>query len=138
MNLERFSSAISTLALMVAVVFAFSGSAFAATPQTWAFKGTITDITPQRIELTGMNSNGMQVWPKFHITYNTVIKNGVLLVNADDQTRMQVTNDLHRGSVVTVWYSANHEAWVIQNMAPQGQGDTYGPGDCETCGGSTN
>jgi hypothetical protein len=102
--------------------------------QTWTFTGTITEINLSRIELTGMNANGIEVWPKFRITNRTQIKNGVLLTNASEEVRREVKNELRRGSVVTVWTTSSGEALAIQNRAPQGQWDFYGPVDCTTCG----
>lgn len=112
--------------------------AFMPMQKTWAFTGTVTEINNARIELFGMNSNGVEVWPKFKITKWTKFKNGVLLLNASDEVRMEVKNEIRRGSVVTVWVTSSGEALVIQNNAPWGQADFYGPVDCPTCAGSTN
>lgn len=106
--------------------------------KTWTFTGTVTEINKDTIELFGTNKNGVEVWPKFKITKWTKMKNGVLLLNASDDVRMDVKDEIRRGSVVTVWATAAGHALVIQNLAPWGQGDFYGPVDCPSCAGSTH
>ncbi len=110
--------------------------AFKPMQKVWAFTGTVTEINNARIELFGTNKDGVEVWPKFKITKWTKIKNGVLLLNASDEIRMEVKDEIRRGSVVTVWATSSGEALVIKNNAPWGQGDFYGPVDCPSCAGS--
>ena len=110
---------------------------FEPTQKTWAFKGTVTEVNSDRLEMFGINSSGVEAWPKFIITKWTQIKNGVLLLDASNDVRTAVTNEIRRGSVVTVWATLSDKALVIKNMAPWGQGDFYGPVDCPSCGGAT-
>lgn len=105
--------------------------------RTWAFKGVVTEVNMDRIEMMGVDGRGVTAWHKFRITHNTWVKNGVLLFDANEQMRREARNDIQRGTVVTVWYTAGGEALVIQNMAPWGLGEAYGPGDCASCAGSS-
>lgn len=105
-----------------------------AMPQVWKFVGSITEINSKKIEVTGTNANGVEVMPKFNITKDTKIKHGTLLLTASEKTRTAVLDDLRRGSVVTIWYTSSHNALVIENMAPPGMGDYFGPVDCTRCG----
>lgn len=104
---------------------------------TWAFKGTVTEVNSDRLEMWGINTNGVEVSPKFRITENTQVRNGVLLTNAPNDVRYEVKDEIRRGSVVTVWATTAGEALVIKNMAPWGQGDFYGPVDCPSCAGAS-
>lgn len=113
-------------------------TAFKSWPKTWAFKGTVTEVNEGRIELMGVDANGVEAWPKFRITKNTKVVNGVLLFNAPNDVRREVTDEIRRGSVVTVWTTSSWEALVIKNMTPWGQGDFFGPVDCPSCGGAAN
>lgn len=110
------------------------GVVHSADASTWAFKGVVTEVNQDRIELMGTTTHGVAMWPKFRITHNTWVKNGVLLTGASEQVRQDARNEIRRGSVVTIWYTPGLEAMVIQNMAPQGLGEAYGPGDCSHCG----
>jgi hypothetical protein len=119
--------------------FLVGGAAEAATPSktmqhTWAFRGTVTEVNRDRIEMMGTDTHGILIWPKFQITENTMLENAVLLFDASESLRLAIKNDLERGSVVTVWYTAGHEALVIKNMAPKSINEAYGPGECPHCG----
>lgn len=126
---------LASFAFAFTLSFAVVHSADASMMQpTWAFKGVVTEVNQDRIEMMGTNDHGVLLWPKFRITHNTWVKNGVLLFGASEQLRQEARNDIQRGTVVTVWYTAGGEALVIQNMAPWGLGEAYGPGDCASCG----
>lgn len=131
---------LSAFIFALALTAAIPGTTLAASSwsmpmhKTWAFTGTVTEINPGRIEMFGMNSNGVEVWPKFKINQWTQIKNGVLLLNASNDIRMEVKDEIRRGSQVTVWATSSGYALVIKNNAPWGQGDFYGPVDCPSCG----
>ncbi len=112
--------------------------AFKTMKNTWAFKGTVTEVNNDRLEVWGINTKGVEISSKFRITNNTHVKNGVLLVNAPNDVRYEVKDEIRRGSVVTVRATWSGEALVIQNMAPWGQGDFYGPVDCSSCAGSSD
>ncbi len=128
------SAFVFALALSVVVPGTTLAASSMSTQKTWAFTGTVTEINSGHIEMVGMNSNGVEVWPKFKINQWTQIKNGVLLWNASDEMRMEVKNEIRRGSQVTVWATSSGYALVIKNNAPWGQGDFYGPVDCPSCG----
>lgn len=130
---------LSVFALALALSLGLTQSADAATPSktmhpTWAFKGVVTEINMDRIEMEGTDSRGIMQWHKFRITHNTRVKNGVLLFDVSEKMRHEARNEIQRGSVVTVWYTPGHEAIVIQNMSPWGLGEAYGPGECSHCG----
>ncbi|OGY32336.1 MAG: hypothetical protein A3C02_04315 [Candidatus Andersenbacteria bacterium RIFCSPHIGHO2_02_FULL_45_11] len=122
---------LSVFALALALSLGLTQSADAA---TWAFKGVVTEVNQDRIEMMGTDSRGVATWHKFRITHNTWLKNGVLLFDVSEEMRHEARNEIQRGSVVTVWYTAGHEAMVIQNMSPWGLGEAYGPGECSHCG----
>lgn len=129
----------ATFAFALALSLVGVHAADAATPSktmqhTWAFKGIVTEVNQDRIEMMGTDSRGIMVWHKFRITDNTWVKNGVLLFDVSEEMRHEARNEIQRGSVVTVWYTAGHEAMVIQNMAPKNLGEAYGPGECSHCG----
>ncbi len=130
---------LATFAFAFALSVGVAHAADAATPSktmqhTWAFKGVVTEVNMDRIEMMGTDSHGVEAWPKFRITHNTWIKNGVLLFDVSQEMRYEARNEIQRGSVVTVWYTPGLEAIVIQNMSPWGLGEAYGPGECSHCG----
>lgn len=125
----KLLSTITAVACIAVFSFAIVHPAHAA-----LFKGVVTEVNPDRIEMMGTDMRGMSVWHKFRITHNTWVKNGVLLFDVSRQVRQEVRNEIQRGSVVTVWYTPGHEALIIQNMAPKNLGEAYGPGDCSHCG----
>lgn len=128
---QLFAALVFASALSLIAVFAAEAATM---PKTWAFRGVVTEVNMDRIELTGTDSRGVAAWHKFRITHNTRIKNGVLLFDVSERIRHEVRNEIQRGSVVTVWYTAGHEAMVIQNMAPKTLGEAYGSGECSHCG----
>ena len=145
--LFRYSTNMKTLQLFtICATFLFLAAAilapvhvsFAASnlpvQESRMFTGTVTDVSENRIEMFGMNRRGQEQRPKFAITENTIIENGVLLFTASEELRHAVKDEIRRGSVVTIWYSSGGHALVIKNMAPKGQGDFYGPVDCPSCG----
>lgn len=137
MNMMKYVQAGGMIVALV-FSFAFSQPTHAADntfmPGTWMFSGVVTEVNPNKIELFGMNANGMEVWPKFSITSDTQVKNGVLLFNASNDVRWNVTNEIQRGSSVTIWATTSGKAMVIKNNAPWGQADYYGQVDCSHCG----
>lgn len=110
--------------------------AFQPKPKTWTFTGTVTEVNWNRLEVWGVNAHGVETLHKFRITDRTQFKNGVLLTNASNDMRYEVKDEIRRGSTVTVWATPSEEALVVQNLAPWGQGDFYGPVDCPSCAGA--
>ncbi|HSX25242.1 MAG TPA: hypothetical protein VLG69_04720 [Candidatus Andersenbacteria bacterium] len=128
---------IGGIALAMVCAFAFSAPIYAAPmpmPAVWSFTGTVTEVNQNKIELFGINKNGLEQWPKFSITPDTQVKGGVLLFNASDEVRWNATNEIRKGSPVTVWATSSGKALVIQSLAPEGQGDYFGQVDCKHCG----
>lgn len=105
--------------------------------KTWVFQGTVTEVNRSRLEVNGLDRKGMEVQKKFKLTANTKVKNGILLFDASEQTKKEVSNEIRRGSVVKVWYTSSREALVIRNLAPIDGGDWFGPVDCTWCAGGT-
>lgn len=135
----KTSYILSACAFAFALSFGTVHTADAATSstmmhRTWAFKGVVTEVNMDRIELMGVDGRGVTAWHKFRITHNTWVKNGVLLFDVNQQMRHEARNEIQRGTVVTVWYTAGGEALVIQNMSPWGLGEAYGAGECSHCG----
>ena len=138
MNIRHVFTACATFAFMAGGILAPIRVSFAASniplqPDSM-FTGTVTAVHEHAIELVGINWRGVEQRPKFALTDNTMIENGVLLFTASDQVRYEVKNEIRRGSTVTIRYSSGGHALVIKNMAPVGQGDFYGPVDCPSCG----
>lgn len=111
--------------------------AFTPMQKLWKFKGTVTEVNEDRLETVGLTTKGFEVHPKFRITKNTRIKHGTLLLGVSNSIRTEVKDEIRRDSVVTVWATRSNEAIIIENMAPQGQADFYGPVDCTLCGTTT-
>lgn len=142
MSIKHISSIAFALvfALALTVVSTNGASAASGLPvqENRVFTGTVTEVNGHAIEMVGVGKNGQEVRPKFSITDMTQFKNGVLLLTASEEVRFEVTNEIRRGSVVTIWYSHSGVALVVKNTAPKSQADFYGPVDCSKCGGSTN
>jgi hypothetical protein len=108
------------------------------TKSVWKFKGEVTEVNPLKLEMQGTNAKGVFVHPKFDITKHTIIKNGVLLFDADYRMAYEVKDEIRRGSSVTVWATHSNQALIITNHTPHSWGDYYGNVDCPSCQGGTN
>ncbi len=135
-TLHKIRAVSAAVAVIISIAFfQFARAADTTfTPGTWVFTGMVTEVNQNKIELFGMNANGVEAWPKFSITPDTQVKNGVLLFNASNDVRWNVPNEIQRGSSVTVWATTSGKAMVIKNNAPAGQADYYGQVDCSHCG----
>lgn len=80
-------------------------------------KGVVADIGGQRIELKSIESHGQVIGKKFHIQNDTLLE-----------------GKLRRGSTVSVEYlPGTVVASRIENLAPEGTEQFWGPVDCASC-----
>ena len=108
------------------------------TNKVWKFNGTVTEVNTLKLETVGINKNGVEIRPKFNITSHTIVKHGELLFDVSNEMLNNVKDEIRRGSVVSVWATHSNEALIIENRAPAGEGDYYGPVDCPSCAGSND